>query len=329
VDGWNALFKNVEGHSTKSQYSLQSQGWSPERVAEYDIDSDLLPEVLPWPSVIGEIAPEVAGDWGLPPGVQLALGGHDVNCAAVGAGVSETGTACLISGSYENLLVMSEALPTSTMLLRGLSVMPHPGGAGYSVLAVCPTGNAVLNWARDLVDVSIDRVEQALSGTLEPSPVIAVPYLSGSMVYWDDGRRAKGALIGLTLATSPIDVAQAFMEGIAYDHVNTLSLLEQEGVAINRIRATGGGTRSPWWTQLKADVTNMPIEVIEQQEAGTLGAAILAGLAVGIYGDLEEVSRAFSGTSTVYEPDPVRAKMHRARLDVYNKTVATLLREMF
>jgi xylulokinase len=318
--------------STASRYAvydLQCQGWSPERVTEYDIDPDLLPEVLPWPSVIGEIRPEVAGDWGLPPGVQLALGGHDVNCAAIGAGVSQAGTACLISGSYENMLVMSDALPTANMLLRGLSVMPHPGSAGHSVLAVCPTGNAVLNWARDLVGIPIDEVECALQDTLEPGPIIAVPYLSGSMVYWEDGRKAKGALIGLTLATSPVDVAQAFMESIAYDHVNTLSLLAEEGVRINRIRATGGGTRSRWWTQLKADMTNMPIEVTKQQEAGTLGAAILAGLAVGVYSDLEVVSGAFSGTSTVHEPDTVRAEMHRAKLDDYNKAVATLLHEMF
>jgi sugar (pentulose or hexulose) kinase len=166
-------------------------------------------------------------------------------------------------------------------------------------------------------------------GNLEPSPVQAVPYLSGSMVYWEEGRKAKGSLIGLTLATSQTDVVKAFMESIAYDHVNTFSLLRKEGVQVNRIRATGGGSRSLWWTQLKSDLTNATIEVAEQQEAGTLGAAILAGIAIGVYDNLEQVSVSFSGTSRVHEPDPKRAALHQDRLQYYRTTVGTLLRELY
>jgi xylulokinase len=258
------------------------------------------------------------------------MGGHDVNCAAVGAGVTESGTACLISGSYENLLVMTKAAPTSNMLLKGLSVMPHPGEAGYSALAVCPTGNAVLNWARDLVGISIEEVEEHLSKeVLEPSPVLAVPYLSGSMTYWEGGRKSKGSLVGLTLASSKTDIVQSFMESIAYDHVNTLSLLAEEGVPVTSIRAVGGGSRSVWWTQVKSDLTNRPIEVVKTEEAGTLGAAILAGAAIGLYEDLEAVSKSFSGTSKVYEPNPDRANLHKERLEAYRNLVPNLITNVY
>jgi sugar (pentulose or hexulose) kinase len=307
-------------------YDLSSQGWSSERVYQYEIDPDLLPEVLPWGSILGLIKREVAEDWGLPLGVLLTLGGHDVNCAAVGAGVLDTGEACLISGSYENLLVTTNKPPTGEMLLRGLSVMPHPGEAGFIVLAVCPTGNAVLNWARGLVGMSIEEVELKLqSGVCQPSSVLAVPYLSGSMVYWEQGRKAKGALLGLTLATSPLDVVQALMESIAYDHVNTLSLLVEEGVNVDRIRATGGGTRSSWWTQLKADLTGCRIELVGQDEAGTLGAALLAGYALGIYTDLGATSKALSGTAEIHEPNAGRASLHAGRLDAYRGFMRNLL----
>jgi xylulokinase len=319
----------VQDRSTASRYlvyDLQTNDWSAERVAEHNIEPGFLPEVLPLPSVVGTIKKEVAADWGISPQVQVALGGHDVTCAAIGAGVSEPGVACLISGSYENLMVMTSQPPTAEMLLRGLSVMPHPGRAGYSALAVCPTGNAVLNWARHLLGVSIKGIEIELSQhAAGPSPVMAVPYLSGSMTYWEEGRRARGALVGLTLATSQRDIVQAFMESIAYDHLNNFSLLRGEGVHVDRIRAVGGGARSQWWTQLKADLTNLPIEVVEQQEAGTLGAAILAGLAIGVYDDLEEVSRRFSGTSWVHEPNPERAALHQERLEAYRSLVPTLL----
>lgn len=322
----------VMDQSTVSRYmvyDLETMDWDPARVAEYQISPDMLPEVLPWGSVIGELRPDVAEDWGFPSGVMIAQGCHDLNCAAYGAGVFEVGTVCLVSGSYENILVPTDKLPTASMLLRGLSVMPQPCEAGLSVIAVHPTGNAVLNWARDLVGVSIDAVENDLQGVIEPGPVMAVPYVSGSMTYWEDGRKAKGGLIGLTLATAKADVIQAFMESIAYDTVNTLSMMQDEGIEVERIRITGGGARSSWWTQLKADMTNMPIEVVEHPEPGTLGAALLAGFAIGLYDDMEKISKEYSGTKAVFTPNPERAALHQERLDKYRKLMALLLEHIY
>jgi xylulokinase len=253
----------VMDQSTVSRYmvyDLESMDWAPDRMAEYAITPNLAPEVLPWGSVMGDLKPEVAKDWGFPPGVKVAQGCHDLNCAAYGAGVYEIGTVCLVSGSYENVLIPTDKMPTATMLLRGLSVMPQPCKAGLSVIAVHPTGNAVLNWARDLVGESIEGMDVELnSRDRSPSPVMAMPYLSGSMTYWEDGRKARGGLVGLTLASTGADVVQAFMESITYDLVNTLSLMEEEGIQVKQIRITGGGARSAWWTQLKADMTGKPI----------------------------------------------------------------------
>jgi xylulokinase len=323
----------VMDQSTVSRYmvyDLQTMDWAPDRVAEYGISPDMLPEVLPWGSVIGELKPEVAKDWGLPRGVVVCQGCHDLNCAAYGAGVCDIGTVCLVSGSYENILIPTDKLPTASMLLKGLSVMPQPCEAGLSVIAVHPTGNAVLNWARGLVDVSIEAVEETLQAEpLGPGPVLAVPYLSGSMTLWEDGRKARGGLIGLTLASSKIDVVRAFMESIAYDTANSLCMMRDEGLEVDRIRITGGGARSAWWTQLKADMTNMPIEVVAQPEPGTLGAALLAGLALGVYDDMEEISRRYAGTERVYTPDTHRAELHQERLATYRRLMPLLLESIY
>jgi xylulokinase len=323
----------VMDQSTVSRYlvyDLERMDWSPERLAQQQIPAAWLPEVLPWGAVIGELEPRLAAEWGFPPGVQVAQGCHDLNCAAYGAGVNDLGTVCLVSGSYENILIPTARPPSATMLLKGLSVMPQPCQAGLSVIAVHPTGSAVLNWARDLVGVSIETVEQALQARgAGPGPLLAVPYLSGSMTYWEDGRKARGGLLGLTLASSAEDVAQAFMESIAYDTVNTLSLMAAEGIAVDKIRITGGGARSAWWTQLKADMTGLPVEVVAHPEPGTLGAALLAGVAVGVYADLEEVSRRYSGTAAVYQPHPARAAQHAERLEKYRRLMALLLEQIY
>ncbi len=311
-------------------YDLATGTWSSQRLAEYEIRAELLPEVLPWGAVIGEITPAVANALGLPCGLQIVTGGHDLNCAGIGAGASRLGSACLISGSYENVLVPTDAYPSAAMLLRGLSITPHLGKIARSVYAICPTGNAVINWARETVNLPLEMLAAQLAEKGPgPSPVMALPYLSGAMLYWEHGRKLRGVLAGMTLATSPADIVQAFMESIAYDHANTFGMLHEEGIQVDQIRATGGGTRSEWWTQLKADTLQVPIEVATQPEPGTLGAALLAGYGIGIYTDLDEASQACSVTGRIYQPDARRAALHQERLGLYRSAVPKILSAVF
>lgn len=311
-------------------YDLESKTWSPQRLAEYEIPPSFLPEILPAGTAIGPVQRQVAEQLGLPVNLVIVTGGHDLNCAGLGAGVSRLGMACLISGSYENMLIPTLQFPTPSMLLHGLSITPHFGKMERSVYAICPTGNAVLNWARDTVHLSIEALTEQLQDQREaPSPVMALPYLSGAMLYWQGGRKLRGVLLGLTLATRAVDIVQAFMESIAYDHVNTLSLLREENIRVDHIRATGGGTRSAWWTQLKADMLDVPIEVAAEPEPGTFGAALLAGLGVGVYSDIDEASSAFAKTSHTYEPHAERAKRHQERIDMYRRSVPIMLDGIF
>jgi xylulokinase len=254
----------------------------------------------------------------------------DLTCAAVGLGILEQGAAALVSGSFENLLIPTASSPTPSLLLRGLSVTPHPGPSGYAVLALSPTGTMVLNWVRRLLDVSIEELDARLaSADPAPSPVMAIPYLSGSMLYWDQGRKARGGVLGLTLATSDLDVIRAFMESITYDHVNTFSVLRETGLEVRRIVAAGGGSRSAWWTQLKADMLNASIEASCLPEPGTVGAAMLAGVAVGTYSSVDEAICAFSQAGGTLIPDPERASLHRARLDAYREIVPLLISTIY
>jgi xylulokinase len=307
-------------------YDLERKGWAKERLSEYDVREDLIPEILPWGTIIGDVKKEIAEDWGLFHPLKMAVGASDINCAALGAGVSAVGDACLVSGSFENQLILTDEFPTATMLLRGLSVTAHPGRSKHSIWAICPTGTAVLNWVRNLMNVSIEDLDVKLEGSgFLPSSVLAIPYLSGAFIYWENGRKLRGALFGLTLATSQIDIVKAFMESISYDHANTLSLLRDEGIKVDYIRAMGGGTRSIWWTQLKSDMMGIPIEVISQPEPGTRGAALLAGLAVNSFDDITDTSRAYAGTIRIHKPDQSRATLHREKLEAYYNAVQNTL----
>jgi len=132
--------------------------------------------------------------------------------------------------------------------------------------------------------------------------------------------------MGLTLSTSRIDVMKALVEGITYDLSLALQSLRRAGLTISVLRAAGGGTRLAWWMQLTANLCGVPIEVINQPEPGTLGAALLAGLAAGVYSSLELGTKSCLAVSRRYEPDPRHGELHNDRLKAYEAAAASLLR---
>ena len=130
--------------------------------------------------------------------------------------------------------------------------------------------------------------------------------------------------MGLTLSSSAIDLVKSLMESIAYDLFYMYLLLEETGIGVESLRAAGGGIRSEWWTQLKADLLNTPIASVNQPEPGTLGAAILAGYASGLFSDIEQAIKIFISESRRYEPEPKRAEQHLKQIKMYESILKQL-----
>ena len=266
-------------------YDLGSGAWSPQRLAAWDVDPALLPAIVDWGTAVGEVARDVADGLGLPAGVAVGVGALDTSCAALGTGACRPGVVGLAVGSWESfVLPVAAPLPVREVAEAMVSLGPHPGGGRPRRLVAQPerhgrrgahprTAPAVARRARRRAD---------RCGP-DPSPVIAVPHLSGATSPWRGGDRSEGSLVGMSLATTRVDVARAFLEGIALDLALTMERLRAAGAAVERVRVTGGGAQSPFWMQLKADLTGLPFEVVAEPEAGALGAAILAGVADGTY----------------------------------------------
>ena len=308
-------------------YDFRTHRWSPKRISEFGINSELLPEIRPWGTIIDRIPREVARDLGFTNDVDLAMGANDAVCTLLGAGVSKVGTGGLISGSWENILLPVTEQPSPSVLLKaGVSIGPYPGRASWMIYGLSPTGSATLNWARDLVHLRIDDTENML-GRLGDGPghVLAVPHVSGATAVWVGGSRLRAALIGMTLATSPIDTIKAFMESIAYDTHFLLETLRAGGAKIDMLRGVGGGVRSEWWTQLRADLFGTVIETVDQPELGTLGAALLAGKAAGLWDDVEGKAGEFTRASKRYQPNAKRASLYEARMEFYRNLMTDWL----
>jgi xylulokinase len=173
--------------------------------------------------------------------------------------------------------------------------------------------------------VKLARLERALteSGT-GPARALVVPHLSGAPAPWPEAPHASGAVLGLTLATSPVELVKAMLEGIALELRLQIEALRTAGAPIDRCKVAGGGARSRWWMQLKADLLGIPVEVPKQDEPGTFGAALLAGVGVGAYSSFTEAARSVA-MARRFEPDAARADAFREKIEQHREAAAMLL----
>ena len=127
---------------------------------------------------------------------------------------------------------------------------------------------------------------------------------------------SKGAILGLTTATTAGEIYRACMEGVAYEMRLNYEALANSGIRFSKLHATGGGAHSRLWMQMKADMLGLPITALETVDAGTVGCAMLTGLAVGMFESLEQACERMVRKTETYEPRP---EMTRRYEEVYKR----------
>lgn len=303
--------------------------WCPNRLREFEIDPALLPEIAGWGESVGTPLPSVAASLGLPHELVVAVGGFDCVCTALGLGVSTPGIAGLACGTWEVLVAPADRPGiTNAIVDARLPIVAYPGPVRDAVLWQSPNGASAANWAARLTGQTRAKAESAAQarGALPPD-LIAVPHLAGSVGLWPDGRQARGAILGLTAATTPADIYSAVLEGVAHELALAVRLVAGAGIPVSQLRAGGGGTRSETGMQFKADATGLPIDVCAQPEPGAFGAALLAQSAVAGGRSACEMAAGLTRVVRRYEPNGARAAASAARLSRYRALVPTLARE--
>ncbi len=291
-------------------YDVASAGWSRERIAETGLDARWLPDILPNAAPIGPILDSAARRYGLPPGVLIVTGAWDAFAASVGSGAVDPGVVGLACGTWHSFTVPVRAPWPAELVHEGMNVCPHPGPAGFAILATNPNGMSAVDWARGLLNVSTSKLAEGLAvAPGGPSPVFTDGALT-PLPHIAAGAGAGAVFEGLTLATNRIDVVRGLLEAIATTFSNTLDGLRRRGVDSKLVRATGGGSKLEWWLQLHADVCGLPVEVVAQDEPGAFGAAILAGVGAGVYPSVSAAVEQLVKVARRFEPDPARGALY-------------------
>ncbi|MBR3084830.1 MAG: carbohydrate kinase [Kiritimatiellae bacterium] len=282
-------------------FDIRNLGWSREILDAAGLPASLFSRPVP----AGTVAGATAG------GTVVVAAGHDQVACAAGAGVFEPGAAAEGAGTVECITPVFSQIPSSPQFSQdNYCVVPYFGN--FVTYAFSHTGGELLRWCAE--DVCGRPHEELQSGTYDgPTGLLVLPHLAGAATpYMDSGSR--GAIVGLSLGTKARDIYLGCMEGVAYEMRLNRDRLAASGVTFDHLVATGGGARSRLWTQMKADVLGMPITTLETDDAGTVGCAMMAGVAAGIFHDLADARGKMVRRTGVFEPDPRR---HERYTEVY------------
>jgi sugar (pentulose or hexulose) kinase len=292
-----------------STYDVGTATWSADRIAETGLDPRWLPEIQPNASPIGPILPTIARRLQLPVDTLIVTGAWDAFAAAVGSGSVDAGVVALACGTWHSFTVPVERGWPPELVREGMNICPHPGPTGFGILSTNPNGMSVIDWARELLHMSIPELEQGLAESpSRPSHVFTDGALT-PLPHWPGGG-GGAAFRGVTLATSRLDFIRALLEAIACEFAATIEGLRGRGVQTTLVRATGGGAKLGWWLQLHADVCGLPFEAVAQDEPGAFGAALLAGVGAGLYPSVSDAVAGLVAVSRRFEPDRTRGKLY-------------------
>jgi xylulokinase len=297
-------------------FDLHSRAWSQELLSRLEIREEWLPAVVQSPDQTGVVARSLAAELGLGPDVRVAAGAGDNAAAAVGVGVTAPGVGLSSIGTSGVIFVPTASFAPDR--LGRVHAFCHAVPGGYHLMGVTLAAGAALEWWRTAFSpTSTPEQLAALAATAAPGSdgLLYLPYLYGERSPHLDPR-ARGAFVGLTASHGGAQLTRAVLEGVVLSLRQSLEIIA-ELAPVNEIRATGGGARSPFWVQLQADIYGRPVSVMAVEEGAAYGAALLAGVAAGVFEDVGAASEIAQVKETV-EPNRATREMYGELFEIYS-----------
>lgn len=294
------------------------------------LDPAKLPPLLNPEQTMGLVTPQAESDTGLKAGTRVVVGTIDAYCDTLAGGIACPGRAVDVAGTSENISLRIE----SPVQVDGI----YTGRISDEVLFLCgPTqaGGETLRWmAYNLYGASaagpdfLSLETEAGSAPAGSEGLVFLPYLDGERTpVWDT--HARGVFFGMTFAHQRRHFTRSVYEGVAFAIRHILELGEQAtGTPASQVVICGGGSRSAFWNQVKADVLQRDVYPARIAETGCLGAAILAAVGMGLYPDLSSASQTMIRLQEPIQPNPENRAAYEENYQVY-RSLYPLLKPLF
>ncbi len=302
VDSW-LIYKLTAGrvHATDVSnasrtmlFNIHTLAWDKELLALFNIPTSVLPNVVPSSGVLGETDRALFAPVGLKQSIPIAGVAGDQQAATFGQNCFAPGTAknTYGTGCFMLMNTGTTAVKSSNKLLTTIGWSSAQVSPAYCLEGSVFMGGATVQWLRDGLQIisKASDVEALAASVTGADDCYLVPAFTGlGTPHWDGF--ARGTLVGMTRGTTRAHIARAALEAICLQSADVFSAMQADsGIALSELRVDGGATANNLLMQMQADVLGVPVVRPRVTETTALGAAYLAGLAVGVWQSAAELS---------------------------------------
>ncbi|MCO1579309.1 carbohydrate kinase [Crossiella sp. SN42] len=305
---------------------VHSQRYSPAAFELYGLTelADKQPPILGSAEIAGRVTAAAAELTGLRAGTPVVTGAHDVDAAALGLGAVTPGAVSMVMGTFS----INQVVTDTVRLDHRWQARAFLRSGQWLAMSTSPASSSNLEWfVRTLCPEAAHGedpfafVAAEVAASTRPDLPLYLPFLFGAPV--DPGPAASAGFLGVRGWHTRGDLLRALWEGVALNHRTHLSALREAFPFTGAGRLSGGGARSPAWSQLLADTVDLPLEVTAGAEPGARGAALLAGIGAGRFAGLTEAA-ATAEVVRAHEPDPAGVRRMTERAEEYRAAISAL-----
>lgn len=314
--------------TSTTYWDITTKKYWPEMLDFLGICEDQLPEIRESGEAVGPLLPEIAQELGLSADAIVCTGALDQAAGAIGVGNVRSGLFSENIGAAMAICAITDRLTYDPNAAMPVHYFPLPD---TYMMHTFTSGGMNLRWFRDnfcQIEMAMEELTgksafalldaEAAKAPAGCDGMIMLPHLSGSMAP-DMNSDAKGVFYGFTLTHKKAHFARAIMESLGFILMRNLEALDDMGIHVTEIRSLGGGARSDFWNQLKADITGRRLVTLKCKEAASLGAAILSGKGLGIFPDVASACESMVVIDKAYEPNPSNRAVYDAAFAKYKK----------
>ena len=306
---------------------VEHKCWSKEMMEICGVKEEQLPGLYESYEVTGTLKPEIAAALDLPENVKVCAGAGDNAAAAVGTGTVGEGACNISLGTSGTIFISSRSFGVDRH--NALHSFAHADG-NYHLMGCMLSAASCNKWWMDEILRTKDYAGEQSGITEEKlgrGHVFFLPYLMGERSPIND-TNARGTFIGLTMDTTREDITLAVLEGVAFAIRDSLEVARSLGRSIRTSRICGGGAKSPLWRTIFANVCGLELELIESEEGPGYGGAMLAAVACGEYGSVEEAAGKLVKVTGRVLPDPELTARYETKYRQFSR-IYPALKDLF
>lgn len=308
----------------------KTRTWSDELLNASGIDKSILPTPRQSGTPLGAVTAAASLLTGLPEGTPVILGGHDHICGTLPSGVYKPGTVLDIIGTWESVLTtLSQPVLTPEVHTAAICMQSHVVEGMTAAWGGAVAGESI-EWYRREFGFKAEMEAKQKGGSIwkyllaeldsttpGASGIMYLPHISAAGCPIDDNR-SLGAFVGISNTATKADMLRAVIEGVNYQFLHIIeSMSTTMECPLDRIIVTGGVVQNEFWMQNKADMLGVPVEVSDIEESTPLGAAMLAGIGVGLYRSMDEAYERVKRPGRIYQPNKERTVFYKRNFEVY------------